>query len=179
MVYSVLKSLHIIGVVSWFAGLFYIVRLFIYHVESKSKPEAERNILQSQFKIMERRLWYGITVPAMVITVVCGGWMLYLMPFWLQGINSWMHFKLFLVFLLLVYHFWCGKILKDLKQDKINWSSHGLRVWNEVATILLCGIVFSVVIRTISGAIWSTAIMTAVGAGIFIIYSKIRKKKAS
>ena len=92
MIYPTIKALHIIFVVSWFAGLFYMVRLFIYHTETKDKSEEEARILGDQYKIMERKLWYIITTPAMVLTVLFGTWMLFLNPYLLS--QPWMHIKL-------------------------------------------------------------------------------------
>ena len=100
--------------VSWFAGLFYIVRLYIYHTEAQKKPEMERSILSTQFIEMEKKLWWIITTPAMILTVVFGTWMLIANPGFLK--MPWMHIKLAFVVLLLVYHFVCQKILFDLKK---------------------------------------------------------------
>src|SRR5690606_16013499 len=132
---ATVKALHIIFVVSWFAGLFYIVRLFIYHTEAQQKEEPARQILSAQFEIMERKLWWIITTPAMILTIIFGTWMIVLVPGYLQ--MGWMHIKLSFVAILLIYHFVCQKILFDLKKGKYNWSSNGLRIWNEVATLAL------------------------------------------
>ena len=96
------KSLHIIGFVTWFAGLFYLARIFVYHVEANDKPETERNILQAQYNIMAERLYKIITNPAIIITWLFGIGMLVLNPAYLQG--GWMHAKFLLVFLLSGYH---------------------------------------------------------------------------
>lgn len=128
------------------AGLFYIVRLFVYHIEANDKPEAERAVLQKQFVIMEHKLWYYITTPAMVLTVLAGLGMLYSNPPLLQA--SWMLVKLAFVAGLLVYHFICQRILNQLKQGIFRWSSTQLRLWNEVATIFLVAIVFTVILKS-------------------------------
>jgi putative membrane protein len=107
------KSIHIIFVVSWFAGLFYIIRLFIYHTEAEERPENERDILQAQFIIMEKKLWQIITTPAMVLTLLSGITMLILNPYYLQ--QPWMWVKIGFVLGLLVYHFFCQRILNQLK----------------------------------------------------------------
>lgn len=146
MTYLYLKAIHIIFVVSWMAGLFYIVRLFVYHIEANDKPEAERAVLQKQFVIMEHKLWYYITTPAMVLTVLAGLGMLYSNPPLLQA--SWMLVKLAFVAGLLVYHFICQRILDQLKQGIFRWSSTQLRLWNEVATIFLVAIVFTVILKS-------------------------------
>lgn len=136
------KSLHIIFVVTWFAGLFYIVRLFIYHVEAYKKSELEKNILIEQFKIMEKRLWFGIAWPSAILSILFGILLLIYTPGFLE--MTWMHIKLSLVLLLGVYHLLCGKIMNELKLNVVNYTSNQLRVWNEVATIFLVSIIFLV-----------------------------------
>jgi putative membrane protein len=147
-----IKSLHIIFVVTWFAGLFYIVRLFIYDIETKDKPELERKILSDQFKIMQRRLWYGITWPSAILTWIFGIWLL------VNNIDfmrmPWFHIKLTAVLLLTLYHFSCGIILKQLKAGVCKYTSGQLRVWNEVATLFLVSIVFLVEIQHALNWIW-------------------------
>lgn len=156
-----LKALHIIFVVTWFAGLFYIVRLFIYHVEADKKPEPEKTILQNQFKIMEKRLWYGITWPSLVLTFVFGFWVLWQYGVWTM---SWIWLKLFFVFALFLYHLQCGQIFYKLQKGKATWSSFQLRLWNEGATILLVCIVFIVVLKESLDRFWGLA-----GLGLFVI----------
>ena len=146
MAYLYIKAIHIIFVVSWMAGLFYIVRLFVYHIEANDKPEEEKLILRRQFVMMEHKLWYYITTPAMVLTILAGAGMLYLNPALLSA--SWMLVKLGFVAGLLVYHFICQSIMNQLKQEVFRWSSTQLRLWNEVATILLVAIVFTVILKS-------------------------------
>jgi putative membrane protein len=179
MSFEVIKSLHIIFMVSWFAGLFYIVRLFIYHTEAQSKELVERDILSKQFIIMERKLWWIITTPAMLLTVVFGVWMLLLRPDYLQF--GWMHIKLGFVVLLLVYHFVCQVILFQLRSGVFKWSSTGLRIWNEVATLVLVAVVFIVVLRFQDNTDWLKATLgffgVAIGLMIAIkLYKKLRTK---
>ena len=107
MDFATVKALHIIFVVSWFAGLFYVVRLFIYHVEAQDKDKVEKEILSNQFEIMERRLWWIITTPAMLLTIIFGIWMILLIPDYINA--TWMHIKLCFVLLLLIYHFFLSK----------------------------------------------------------------------
>ncbi len=145
MDYLVLKSLHIIFVVSWFAALFYIVRLFIYDVEASDKPEEERRILQPQLRIMQRRLWYIIGWPAMVLTFVFGFWMIIEVPALLD--SDWMQIKLGMVGALLLYHLSCERMLRRLANDSFHWRSNQLRLWNELATLFLVAIVFVVVLK--------------------------------
>lgn len=174
--YQTIKSLHIIFMVSWFAGLFYIVRLYIYHTEAQKKPEMERAILSTQFIEMEKKLWWIITTPAMILTVVFGTWMLIANPGLLK--MPWMHIKLAFVVLLLVYHFVCQKILFDVKKGIFNWKSNGLRIWNEVATLALVAIVFLVEMQGSLNWIKGTVGFFAVAIGLMIgikIYKKLRK----
>ena len=168
MPYLYIQAIHIIFVVSWMAGLFYIVRLFVYHIEANEMPETERVVLQRQFVLMEHKLWYYITTPAMVLTVLAGGGMLYINPALLSA--NWMLVKLSFVVALLAYHFICQRIMGQLKQGIFRWSSTQLRLWNEVATILLVAIVFTVILKSsvdwiygLSGLIvFAVVIMTAV-----------------
>jgi len=159
------------------AGLFYIVRLFIYHTEANQKPEIERNILQKQFQIMETKLWNIITTPAMVLAVVAGITMLYLNPYLIQA--DWMLVKLAFVAGLIVYHFFCQRIINQLKLGKFVMTSTQLRLWNELATIFLVAIVFTVILKNavdwiyglLGLIVFSVVIMLAVKA-----YKKSREK---
>lgn len=144
-----IKALHLIGVVSWFAGLFYIVRLYIYHVEAQDKPEAERKILQDQFIIMERRLLNGITTPAMIFSTVFGVYLGMKMQIWNHfGAFPYFHLKATFLVLLFAYHYHIIRIRHRLAAGEVSrYSSKFLRMYNEVATILLVVIVFAVVIK--------------------------------
>ncbi|MDX2362510.1 MAG: protoporphyrinogen oxidase HemJ [Crocinitomicaceae bacterium] len=176
--YSVWKALHIIFVVSWFAGLFYIVRLFIYHVEAQAKEEQSKKILSDQFEIMEKRLWWIITTPAMILTIVFGVLMFFGNPTLLQ--QGWMHLKLAFIVLLLVYHFVCQKIMVDMKNGKFKWKSGGLRLWNEVATLALVSIVFLVTLKHNFNWLKGTIGFFAVAIGLMILiklYKRVRKNK--
>jgi putative membrane protein len=128
------------------AGLFYIVRLFIYHTEANERPEAERHILQRQFELMESKLWNIITNPAMLLAVLAGLGMIYLNPALLE--MDWMLVKLGFVLGLLVYHFLCQRMMNQLKRGVFSFSSTQLRIWNELATIFLVAIVFTVVLKS-------------------------------
>ena len=168
MLYLYLKAIHIIFVVSWMAGLFYIVRLFIYHVEANDRTESERITLQRQFEIMQHKLWYIITTPAMAISVLAGIAMIWVHPVLLS--MNWMLVKLAFVLGLLVYHFLCQNIMNKLKQGLFTWSSTQLRLWNELATIFLVAIVFTVILKSavdwiygLTGlVVFSAVIMSAV-----------------
>ncbi|WP_276359665.1 CopD family protein [Daejeonella sp. H1SJ63] len=146
MTYLYLKAIHIIFVVSWMAGLFYIVRLFIYHVEANDRPESEKNVLQRQFEIMQHKLWYIITTPAMVLSVLAGIGMIWVNPELLS--MNWMLVKLIFVLGLLIYHFICQNIINQVKRRTLSWTSTQLRLWNELATIFLVAIVFTVILKS-------------------------------
>lgn len=172
-------AVHIIFVVSWMAGLFYGVRLFIYHTEANDRPEIEKNILQREFEKIEGRLWNIITIPAMVLTVLAGSLMLYTRPYYLE--LDWMQVKLGFVGLLLIYHFICQRIMKQLKRGIFKFSSNQLRLWNEVATILLVAIVFTVILK--SAVDWVYGLVGLIAFSIIImtavkIYKRYREKKA-
>jgi protoporphyrinogen IX oxidase len=145
MAYYWFKAFHIIGVVVWFAGLFYLVRLFIYHVEAEAEPEPARGILQKQYTIMEKRLYGIITTPGMVVTVAMAIALLVQMPEYLK--DGWMHAKLGLVALLLGYHFYCARIMGQLHRGECRWSSQQLRALNEAPTLLLVAIVMLVIFK--------------------------------
>lgn len=146
MIYLYAKAIHIIFVVCWMAGLFYMVRLFIYHTEAKLKPAQEYQVLHRQFMLMESRLWWVITTPSMYLTVLAGLVMLYQVPTLLQA--GWMHVKLAFVLGLIAYHFVCQRIMWRLRAERNTWTSGRLRIWNEVATIFLFAIVFIVVLKS-------------------------------
>ena len=171
--YLVIKSLHIIFVVCWFAALFYIVRLFIYHAEAQEKPEVERLTLQRQYKIMEKRLWYIIGWPSMILTIVFGVWMLFLNSGLIH--LSFMKVKLVLVGVLIVYHLFCEVILNRFEQDKIFWSSTSLRFWNEVATVFLVSIVFVIELKHEMNWIWGTLVFIGTGVVLMLAVQLVKK----
>jgi putative membrane protein len=132
-----IKALHIVFVVAWFAGLFYLPRLFVYHAMAEDAPTRER------FKVMERKLYRGIMTPAMVVTLATGLWL------WLgYGITGgWMHAKVALVFLLVVYHFWMRALMSDFARDA-NRHTHVYYRWvNEIPTVILFAVVVLVVVK--------------------------------
>ena len=144
--YNYIKSLHLIFVITWFAGLFYIVRLFVYHAEAKEKLEPEQSILVKQYLLMQYRLWYIITWPSAVLASIFALWLLWIMPQWLQ--QEWMIVKLGFVVLLYLYHWKCHLIFKQLQKDEVKNSSNFFRVWNEGATIILFAVVFLVILKS-------------------------------
>jgi protoporphyrinogen IX oxidase len=145
--YLYVKALHIIFVVTWFAGLFYVVRLFIYNREAQDKTEPERKILQEQFTIMIRRLWFGITWPSCVLTLIFGGWMMHLFG----SFPGWLLIKLGFVAGLLLYHVSLHILYKQQSQGIFKYTSQQLRLWNEVATVFLVAIVMLVVVKSSLG----------------------------
>jgi len=171
------KALHIIFVVTWFAGLFYIVRLFIYHTEAEAKSEPERSILQKQLSLMERRLWYGITWPSAILTFIFGFWLMITYDWWTM---SFMHVKLTLVGLLYVYHFLCHRLFGQLQRGEVRYSSTQLRIWNEVATIFLVGIVFVIVLKDATNWIYGLVgllLFTVLLMLAIRLYKKLRENK--
>jgi len=149
-VYLYIKALHIIFIVTWFAGMFYIVRLFIYNAEAQEKAEPERTILTNQFSIMIKRLWFGITWPSAVLTLIFGPWMWYLL-----GVTpSWLMVKLLFVIGLYAYFFSLHALYKQQAKGIFKYSAQKLRVWNEVATIFLVAIVMLVVVKQSMSWFW-------------------------
>ena len=178
MLYLYAKAIHIIFVVCWMAGLFYMPRLFIYHTEAKSKSPVEYQVLHKQFTIMENRLWWVITTPAMYITVVSALLMLYINPGLLS--MGWMHIKLTFVAGLIAYHFISQQMMFKLRDEKLNWTSNKLRMWNEVSTLILFAIVFLVVLK--SSLNWIFGVLGLLGLSILLmilikLYKKYRKAK--
>ena len=171
--YLIIKSLHIIFVVCWFAALFYIVRLFIYHVEAQGKDEIVRQTLQEQYKIMQKRLWYIIGWPSMILTFIFGCWMLALRPALLEF--NFMQVKLVLVGVLMVYHFLCEYILQKLKKNELSWSSLALRLWNELATVFLVSVVFIIELKHEMNWIWGTLSFIGVGVVLMLIVRLVKK----
>lgn len=173
------KSLHIIFMVAWFAALFYMPRLLIYHVEAQIKNETERNILSSQFKIMQRRLWYGISWPAMILTFVFGTWLLF-DNFSYLITQPWMILKLCFVFGIMLYHLQTQMLFQKQQKNVFPWKSFHLRLWNEVATLLLFVIVLLIVVKPTSGWIWGGIILIFLTVTLYIatvIYKKNRENK--
>lgn len=176
--YNYVLAIHIIFVVCWFAALFYMVRLFIYHREAQDKPEPEKSILSKQFEIMERKLWNVISIPSMILVLAAGITMLCLVPGWLK--QPWMHIKLTFVLLLVVYHFICQNIMNQMRKGVFKWSSTKLRIWNEVATIFLFAIVFLAVLKDSLSWIYGIAgllAFTMIIMSAVKIYKYYRTKK--
>jgi len=179
MDYLYIKSLHIIFITTWFAGLFYIIRLFIYYKEAEEKTEIEKSILTKQYKLMIKRLWYIITWPSAVLATFFAVWLLILQPAWLQ--ESWMHIKLTFVLALFAYHWSCQILYNQIEKGYLKYSSFALRIWNEVATIILFSCVFLVVLKSTFD--WIFGVVGIVGVSILLmlgikLYRKIRNKNS-
>ena len=172
MTFLYLKAVHIIFMVTWFAGLFYMPRLFVYMTEALDKPEPEKSILLKQLKIMASRLWYGITWPSAVVTLGLGIALLINQPEWLK--LGFMHIKLTLVFFLYVYHFSLHYLFKQLNNGVAKYTSQQLRFWNEVATLFLISIVFLIVLKSALSMVWGLAGLLVI---TFLIVMGIRMYK--
>lgn len=174
--YLYTKALHIIFIVTWFSGLFYIVRLFIYNTEAAEKEEPEKSILQKQFSIMIKRLWLGITWPSAVLTLVFGPLM------WIQlaYLPQWLLVKLFFVVGLYIYHFSLHRLYKQQAKGIFKYSSLQLRIWNEVATIFLIAIVMLATVKQSVSFVWG--LIGLVGFAVILmsvikIYKNLRAKR--
>lgn len=183
MEYNYIKALHLIFVITWFAGLFYIVRLFVYHAEAKEKPQPEQDILIKQYQLMQYRLWYIITWPSAILASIFAYWMLFFTDIgsaWLT--QPWMHVKLVFVLLLYIYHIKCHQIFKQLQKNEVKHSSNFFRIWNEGATLILFAIVFLVILKSAINWIFGVigifvfSILIMVG---FRFYKRIREKNKS
>lgn len=175
--YNYIKALHLIFVITWFAGLFYIPRLFIYHIEAAQKPTPEKEILTEQLKLMSKRLWYIITWPSAVLATIFAIWLLVLLPSWLQ--QPWMHVKLGFVILLIMYHLKTHRMFLQLQGDMVKYSSRFMRIWNEGATLILFAVVFLAILKNafnwIFGIVGIFALVMLLMLGIRL-YKRIRDR---
>jgi putative membrane protein len=174
-----LRALHLIFIITWFSGLFYIIRLFIYQTEANDKTETERDILVPQFQLISKRLWYGITWPSMILVTVFGTWLVVEQPVLLN--QPWFHWKLGMLIGLFSYHFYSHKIFQELQNNEYNWTSFKLRLWNEVATVFLFAIIFTVMVfrytmDVTTGIIGIVVILSLLVGGVYG-YKKMRGKK--
>jgi putative membrane protein len=138
MTLPIVKALHIVFMVTWFAGLFYLPRLFVYHAQAGDRISIER------FKLMERKLFWGIATPGGVLTLAFGLW---LWLGWFRDAGLWLHAKLALVALLVAYHAWCGKLMLDFRKERNAHSHIWYRWFNEVPTVILFATVLLVVLK--------------------------------
>ncbi len=177
MAYFWLKTFHIVGVVVWFSGLFYLVRLFVYHQEAAERSPEECRVLQAQFSIMERRLLQIITTPGMIITLGTAGGLLYLIPEYLS--QGWMHAKLAFVCALLIYHIACMKLMKRLHRGECTWSAQRFRALNELPTLILISIVMLVVFKSsfpTSVSVWLMVGLVVTMIASIQLYAKKRRQ---
>ena len=165
--YPYIKALHIIFIVTWFSGMFYIVRLFIYNTEAAEKNDIEKDILRRQFAIMIKRLWLGITWPSAILTLIFGVWLAILYG----SIPNWLWIKLGFVLLLYAYHFTLQKIYAEQSKNIFRYTSWQLRIWNEVATILLIAIVMIAVVKQSMSLVWG---LTGLILVIILLMSAIK-----
>ncbi|MEO1030135.1 CopD family protein [Winogradskyella sp.] len=177
MEYNYIKSLHLIFVITWFAGLFYIPRLFVYQIEAFHKPSPEKEILGKQLKLMAKRLWYIITWPSAILATVFAVWLIILRPVWLE--QGWMHVKLAFVLLLFIYHYKTHVYYKQLQNDKVKVTSNYMRIWNEGATFILFAVVFLAILKNAIN--WIYGVIGIIVLGIllmlgFRLYKNIRAK---
>lgn len=175
--YPWFRAFHIIGIVVWFAGLFYLVRLFVYHAETAEKSEPAKTILKDQYEIMEKRLYNIITTPGMVVTVLMAIGLISTEPEVLK--SGWLHIKLTFVALLLFYHFYCGYLMKKLAKNECNWTGQQFRALNEAPTLLL---VVIVLLATFKGNLpldlttWLVVGLVILMAASIQFYAKIRRQ---
>lgn len=175
--YNYIKALHLIFVITWFAGLFYIPRLFVYQIEAFYKPSPDKEILGKQLKLMAKRLWYIIAWPSAVLATVFAIWLLVLMPSWLE--QGWMHVKLAFVLLLYIYHYQNHRFYRQLQNDEVKVTSNFMRIWNEGATFILFAVVFLVILKSTINWIFGVIGIVVLGVLLmlgFRLYRNIRSK---
>ena len=175
--YNYIKSFHLIFVVTWFAGLFYIPRLFVYQIEAHHKLSPDKEILGKQLAIMAKRLWYIITWPSAILCTFFAVWLLILQPFWLE--QPWMHVKLAFVVFLIIYHLKTHQYFKQLQNGVVTKTSSFMRIWNEGATFILFAVVFLVILKSAINWVWGVAGILVLGILImlgFKVYKNIRNK---
>jgi len=168
--YLYIKALHIIFIITWFAGLFYMPRFFIYNTEAGERSEVEKNILRTQFGIMMKRLWFGITWPSAILTLILGPWIWYL----LGSFPQWLVIKLVFVIGLYIYHFSLHAVYKQQMRGVFKYSSQQLRIWNEIATIFLVAIVMLAVVKQNMSVVWGIVGLILL---IFLLMSAIKVYK--
>jgi putative membrane protein len=176
MTYLWFKAFHLVGVVAWFAGMFYLPRLFVYHAEANEQPDAVRTVLQQQYHIMETRLYRIIMTPAMLLTVVMAIGMLVTAPDVLK--QTWLHVKLALVLVLIGYHHICGRLIKEMAQGKFRFSGQQFRWFNEFPTVLFVVVVLLAVFKNnfpTSAASWAVVGMIVAMAAIIQLYARKRR----
>jgi len=175
--YQYIKALHLIFIITWFAGLFYVPRLFIYQIEANNKPSPQKEILEKQLKLMTKRLWFIITWPSAILATFFAILLLFLNPVLLS--LSWMQIKLGFVVLLILYHLKTHQIFRQLQNDDLKYTSKFMRIWNEGSTIILFSVVFLAILKNsinwIFGVVGIIALAISLMLGIKL-YKRIRNK---
>ena len=175
--YQYIKAFHLIFVITWFSGLFYIPRLFVYQIEAYHKPSPEKEILGKQLKLMAKRLWFIITWPSAILALVFG--------LSLLALNHnlvylpWMQVKLGFIVLLFIYQIKTHQYFKQLQNDVVKKTSSFMRIWNEGATFILFAVIFLVILKSAINWVWGVIGIFILGVLImlgFKIYKKIRDK---
>src|SRR5690606_3459640 len=177
MEYYYIKSFHLIFVITWFAGLFYIPRLFVYQIEAYHKPSPDTETLGKQLKLMAKRLWFIITWPSAILATIFAVWLLIVQPAGLE--HGWMHVKLAVVALLIIYHLKTHQYYKQLQNDVVKKTSSYMRIWNEGATFILFAVVFLVILKSALDWVYGVVGMLVLGILImlgFKLYKRIREK---
>lgn len=176
MAYYWFKAFHIVGFVTWFGGLFYLPRLFIYHQEANEQPEPSRSILKEQFQIMEKRLYSIIMTPGMLVTIAMAIGLIWTEPQILH--DSWLHVKIALVLGLIGYHHYCKRLMKQLAAGECKWNSKQLRAINEVPTVFLVLIVMLAIFKNnlpTSATAWTIFALVLVMAATIQLYARKRR----
>ena len=180
-VYYIAKTIHFIGLVSWFAALFYLPRLFIYHTEALAKADPERTILAQQFELMEKRLYNIIMNPAMFLTLIGGTGMLVYYGWDWYVANIWMHWKLGFIFILIGYHHYSKGIIRKLAKGETPMTSTQLRFYNEIATIILLAVVLLAVFKSRLSFLYAFAAIIVFGLLLTLgikAYKRFRERKS-
>ena len=176
--YNYIKSLHLIFVITWFAGLFYTPRLFVYIIEASKKTPPDNKILTEQLLLMAKRLWFIITFPSAILASLFGFLLLYLLPSLLT--QNWMWIKLIFITILYCYHIKCHLILIKFQKGKLIYSAPFMRIWNEIPTLILFSIIFLVLLK--NSINWIFGVLGIIGISILLslgiwFYKKRRKRR--
>ena len=177
MAYYWFKAFHLIGVVVWFAGLFYLVRLFVYHAEANQEPEPAQSILKKQYELMELRLYNIITTPGMIVTVAMAIGLISTEPEILK--SGWLHIKMAMVLLLIGYHHYCKRLMKQLAKGECQWTGQQFRALNEAPTIFLVVIVLLAVFKNslpLDLTTWLIVALVITMAASIQLYAKKRRQ---
>ena len=177
--YNYIKAFHLIFVITWFAGLFYIPRLFVYQIEAFHKPSPDKEILGKQLKIMAKRLWFIITWPSAILALLFGLVLFYLNPYLVY--QDWMQVKLAFVVLLFIYHLKTHHYYRQLQNNVVKKSSSFMRIWNEGATFILFAVIFLVVLKNAINWVWGLIGIIVLGLLImlgFRLYKNFRDKNS-